>query len=153
MMGRARTVRIKWRRVESSFFTATRFQVQSSLIKYYERRQCDEAQKNAKMTMRIICALGCAVLLSVILGATETQQRFPAPLGLNKVLTGTVIKVKVTPKTEKDAAKYLLKSEDATYQLRGHEKQLKRMLGKKVHITGNTVGENVTVDSVERAPE
>ena len=81
------------------------------------------------------------------------SQRFPAPLGLNRVLSGTVRKAHLGTNAPKDAAQYLLKTDDATYQLHGHEKELKKLLGKKVRITGNAVGENVTVDSVERLQE
>jgi hypothetical protein len=102
-------------------------------------------------TARISFFLLCLALS--LPGFAQSNQRFPAPLGLNKVLSGTVTKPHLAATSPKDAARYLLKTDDATYQLRGHEKELRKMLGKKVRITGNAVGENVTVDTVERLQE
>ena len=100
----------------------------------------------------VFCALACAVLL---LGSADAWQspRFQGPLGLDKMLTGTVVKAKLAADSPKDAARYLLKAEDATYQLHGHEKELRKLVGKKARVSGNAVGENLTVDSVERLQE
>lgn len=99
---------------------------------------------------QIFCTISCVILLPGILNAQENQ-RFPAPLGLNKVLSGTVSKAKANSHAPKDAARYLLTTQEGTvYQLHGHEKELRKMVGKHVRITCNSVGENVTVDSVER---
>ena len=100
------------------------------------------------------CTIICALLLA--LGASAQQgQRFPSPLGLNKVLSGVISKAKIHADTAKDTQpRYILTTKDgSTYQLRGREKELKRLVGKKARITGNAVGETVTIDSIARIRE
>lgn len=98
--------------------------------------------------MRILlnAALTTALLCAPAYG--QSGNRFPAPLGLDRVLVGTV-------STAKDAGQrqthYILTADGNTYNLHGHEKELKRLRGKKVRITGNARGNEVTVNSVQRA--
>lgn len=87
---------------------------------------------------------------TVVVGQTP---RFQGPLGLNKVLSGKISKAKLIASSSKDAAKYVLTTDDGAFQLHGHEKELQKLVGKSVRVTGKTVGENVTVDSVERLKE
>jgi hypothetical protein len=105
-----------------------------------------------KMRVLVICTAACATLFPGSASALQNQ-RFPAPLGLNKVLSGAVVKAKVSADSPKDAARYLLKTDDATYQLHGHEKELSKLVGKKVRVTRNAAGEYVTGDTVERLQE
>lgn len=106
-------------------------------------------KETQKMQARVICTIACAILLFIGANAQESQ-RFPAPLGLNKVLTGTISKAKITSNSPKDAAHYLLTTPgSAVYQLHGHEKELKKFVGKAVRIFGKAVGEKFSVDLVE----
>src|SRR4051812_6155690 len=86
-------------------------------------------------------------LISVFVAAQS--QRFPAPLGLDRVLMGTLM----TKHEKKKPPQYMLSVDEKAYELRGHEKQLKKFVGRKVRITGNAVGNKVSVNSVEAAPE
>ena|SRR5438128_3577533 len=84
----------------------------------------------------------------------QSNQRFPAPLGLDRVLIGTVSKAKTEDQSQKDPpkrTKYVLSSGGHSYFLHGHEAKLEKLLGKKVRVTGNAVGNDVTVDSITRA--
>ena len=112
------------------------------------------ARKNTPMPiLRSACIIFCATLLCASMSGAQSQ-RFPAPLGLNKALTGTMSKDRIEKNAPKDTTRYLLTTvEGQVYQLHGHEKELKRSVGKKVRITGKTVGENVSVDTVERLRE
>lgn len=87
----------------------------------------------------------------------QSSQRFPAPLGLDRVLIGTVSKASTKdqsrPKDARKKAQYLLSSEGQSYSLNGHEAELKKLVGKKVRVTGNAIGNELTVNSVERAEQ
>lgn len=114
----------------------------------------EKTRKKAPIrSCRLACIMMCATLLSAATYAQQAQPfpvRQQGPLGLDKILIGTVSKAKVHAKAPKDAARYVLKTDDGeTYQLHGYEKELKQLVGKRARITGTTVGENVTVGSVE----
>ena len=89
------------------------------------------------------------VLVTSLMGVGQINNRFPAPLGLDRILTGVVSKAKLRHAAKPSAARFVISSDGESYQLHGHEKELKRFLGKKVLITGNVVGENVTVNTVK----
>jgi hypothetical protein len=100
--------------------------------------------------------LWLSVVLFSFQGAIAQSNRFPAPLGLDRALTGVVAKAKPThgkPAKMSKPARYVLAVDDKTYRLDDHETELKKFLGKKVKITGNAVGEDVTVNSVTLASE
>lgn len=97
--------------------------------------------------------MGALLVVAMIVSAQSP--RFPAPLGVDRILTGVV--VDCTKKTKRDAAcaensGYLLKVEDVIYTLHGHEDELAKHAGRATTITGNVVGNDVAVTSV-RAPE
>jgi hypothetical protein len=96
-----------------------------------------------------------------LLGVTLAQgpQRFPAPLGLDRVLTGMVsdCKVKNGKRTERDPrckknTTYLLTVGDTVYRLHGHEDELASRAGKTATVTGNVVENDVAVTAV-KTPE
>lgn len=102
--------------------------------------------------------MGSVLLLAMLLSA-QTSPRFPAPLGIDRVLTGIVIdctksqssKSKRDPQCGKNSG-YMLKVEDTVYTLHGYEDELAAHRGKTTTITGHVVENTVTVTSV-RAPE
>src|SRR5437588_10498556 len=86
-----------------------------------------------------------------MVAASQSGNRFPAPLGLDRVLFGTVSKARTddqNPKNPRKKAKYILSTEGQSYLLHGHEAELRKLVGKKVRITGNAVGNEVTVNSI-----
>lgn len=100
-------------------------------------------------------------MMLALLGATFAQgpQRFPAPLGLDRVLTGMVsdCKAKKGKKTKRDPrcardTTYLLTVDNTVYTLHGHEDELAARTGKTATITGNVVENDVAVTGV-RMPE
>jgi hypothetical protein len=56
-------------------------------------------------------------------------------------------------KGTKRTAGYVLSANGVIYQLYGHESELKRLRGKRARITGNVVGNEITVNSVAPAAE
>ena len=98
----------------------------------------------------ILCMVLC---VSVGLFA-QVGKHPPGPLGLDRMLVGTVekapkVKSATHAKGAKRAAQYVMSAEGETFQLYGHEAELKKLCGKKVRLTGTAVGNNVTVNSVE----
>ena len=101
------------------------------------------------MTRLLMCVLFASALC--LTAGAQPNQRFPAPLGLDRILTGTISKAKTGDQTQKNPrkrAKYILSNEGQSYLLHGHEAELKKLIGKRVRIIGNAVGDDVTVNSV-----
>jgi hypothetical protein len=76
------------------------------------------------------------------------------PLGIDRLLVGTVSKTKVekkgrTKESPKRALYELTSAEGEKFPLHGHEAELKKLIGRKVRLTGHAVGNEVTVNSVE----
>ena len=96
-----------------------------------------------------------ALLLTGVISTTALSQSLPirGPLGIDRLLVGTVSRSKAPKKPTKNAPKpaaYELKSaEGEKFMLHGHEAELKKLCGKKVRLTGTAVGNEVTVSSVE----
>lgn len=96
------------------------------------------------------------LLLLTGLSTVALAQVLPmrGPLGLGRLLVGTVSKNKPAKKMHsRDSAKratYTLTSaQGENFKLRGHEAELEKLCGKKVRLTGNAVGNEITVNSVE----
>jgi hypothetical protein len=113
--------------------------------------------------MRNLIAILEACVMTVALYA-QTSQRFPAPLGIDRVLTGIVSECvastpsKAAPKAKRrrdprcgGGADYLLIVGDTVYTLHGHVTELAQRVGKSTVITGNVVGNDVAVHSVNAA--
>jgi hypothetical protein len=83
----------------------------------------------------------------------QDTNRFPAPLGLDRVLTGVIAKSKPGAKPDPNSkpSQFTMNSGDVVYALHGHEQELKKLTGKQARITGNVVGNDVTVRTVEAA--
>src|SRR5438445_722195 len=101
------------------------------------------------VTIVVSCLL-CTGFVAESLVA-QNPNRFPAPLGIDRMLTGKISKTPKKTRVSNDrskAAKYVLSTDGETYQLHGHEKELKRFVGKKARVTGTAVGSELTVHSV-----
>jgi hypothetical protein len=114
-----------------------------------------------EMKIIAIITLGTLILLCLS-GLAQSPNRFPSPLGLDRVLVGVVVDcaAKDAPGTkakhrrdsrcEEDNG-YVLAVDQTTYALRGHEEELRQRVGTTVRITGKAVGREVEVHSVEAA--
>jgi hypothetical protein len=97
----------------------------------------------------VVCVIACIYVASAV---SQNTNRFPAPLGIDRVLTGVVAKAKpVSTPAEPNSkpAQFIISSGDVVYSLHGHEKELKKVAGKQARITGTVVGNDVTVRTVE----
>jgi hypothetical protein len=74
-------------------------------------------------------------------------------LGLDRVLTGVIVKAKpgATPDPNSKPSQFTMTSGDVVYALHGRDKDLKKFVGKQARITGTVVGNDVTVRTVETA--
>ena len=98
-----------------------------------------------------VCVIACIYVASAV---SQNTNRFPAPLGIDRVLTGVITKAKpvtTPPDSDSKPAQFTMSSGDVVYTLHGHEKELKKFAGKQARITGTVVGNNVTVTTVEPA--
>jgi hypothetical protein len=113
------------------------------------------------MKIRPIITLETLILLCLS-AVAQSPNRFPAPLGLDRVLVGVVVdctangtpgakgKHRRDPRCEEDNG-YLLAVDQTTYALHGHEQELRQRVGATVRVTGKAVGREVEVHSVEPA--
>jgi hypothetical protein len=113
------------------------------------------------MKITSIITLETLILLGLC-GLAQSPNRFPAPLGLDRVLVGVVVdcaakdapgakgKHRRDSRCEEDNG-YLLAVDQTTYALRGHEEELRQRVGTTVRITGKAVGREVEVHSIDAA--
>lgn len=103
-----------------------------------------------------------AVLLLGLSAVAQAPPRFPAPLGLDRVLVGTLVDCtgEDSPGAKRKHGRdsrcgrddsYVLAVDQATYALHGREEELGRRVGTTVRITGKAVGRDVEVHSVDAA--
>jgi hypothetical protein len=94
----------------------------------------------------LLIALICGTLVTA---AAQISNRFPAPLGTDRILSGVIEKAQ--PSTRGPNARpsrFHLKSGEIDYALHGQESKLKKFVGRQVRITGHVVGNDVDVQSV-----
>lgn len=103
--------------------------------------------------MKKLCAVCVIACIYVVSAMAQDTNRFPAPLGLDRVLTGVIAKAKPVAKPDPNSkpSQFTMSAGDVVYALHGHEKELKKLAGKQARITGNVVGNDVTVRTVEAA--
>jgi hypothetical protein len=94
----------------------------------------------------VICVIACIYIASA---AAQNPNRFPAPLGIDRVLTGVISKAKAPPDPNSKPTQFTMKSGGVVYSLHGHERELKKFFGKQARVTGTVVGNDVTVRTVE----
>jgi hypothetical protein len=83
---------------------------------------------------------------------SQNSNRFPAPLGIDRVLTGVIAKAKpAAADPNSKPAQFTMSTGDVVYSLHGHERELKKLTGKQARITGTVVGNDITVRTVEPA--
>jgi hypothetical protein len=103
--------------------------------------------------MKKLCAVCVIACIYVVFAMAQNPNRFPAPLGIDRVLTGVIAKAKPGAKPDPNSkpSQFTMSSGDVTYALHGHEKELTRLAGKQARIIGTVVGNDVTVRTVEPA--
>jgi hypothetical protein len=97
----------------------------------------------------VVCVIACIYIASAM---SQNTNRFPAPLGIDRALTGVIAKAKpvaTPPGSNSKPAQFTISSGDVVYSLHGHENELKKFAGKQARITGTVVGNDVTVRTVE----
>jgi hypothetical protein len=103
--------------------------------------------------MKKLCAVCVIACIYVASAMSQETNRFPAPLGIDRVLTGVIAKAKPgsAPDPNSKRSQFTMSSGDIVYALHGHEKELKKLAGKQARITGTVVGNDVAVTTVEPA--
>jgi hypothetical protein len=105
--------------------------------------------------MKTIALLSVTSLSAIMLNAQTLPMR--GPLGIDRLIVGTVSKAKVGTKARMKGspkpALYQLSAEGEIFKLHGHDAELKKLRGKRARITGNALGNEVTVSSVEEVTE
>lgn len=105
-------------------------------------------------SMKITFLLSLFLLGTLVTAAPQTSNRFPAPLGIDRVLTGVVEKANPSEQNANSRRyRYRLHSDSVVYALHGQEAKLKKLVGKQVRIIGHVVGNDVDVRSVEGIKE
>jgi hypothetical protein len=98
--------------------------------------------------------LSLFIIGTLVTAMPQTGNRFPTPLGIDRVLTGVVEKANPSAQNANSRRyRYQLHIDSDVYALHGQETKLKKLVGKQVRIVGHVVGNDVDVRLIEGIKE